>query len=442
MGNTHVNLSAETLDTSTKYLRQDSIDDVKAIFQKLQTKQKDSAKHSIDRNTFGTFFRYDSKITDNLFNTFDQDGNGTIDSDEFLRGMALCSSGSLDSKIKFCFNAYDASGDGNLQKKELEGMLQSTAFSSFAILEAVGRSLDISAQKTKDKKDHPLERLKKKAAFKKEVEWMVREAYRNSDKNDDNDLDYEEFFNWVVNSSELMEVLYGTFQLRKETTAVSGKAKDFQQQYSSLFRSQVATKTKETGESMNAINQIQENKKSNIVEIDNTRNSDLVSQLARQQSDASTLRDLWRYWGKITFGVSMFGLLLMVVERIILHHVFNDRPNIFTSTFRYIVSIDCVVLTFCLLRWTLFNIKLQKNKGHLNPMATICSTPYVRQRLCFDILVALIHVPPHAMEELHEYPGLQYWLTNALSWAMLLRIYLLPSMLQQHFIQVSNGDFF
>ena len=123
MGNTHVNLSAETLDTSTKYLRQDSIDDVKAIFQKLQTKQKDSAKHSIDRNTFGTFFRYDSKITDNLFNTFDQDGNGTIDSDEFLRGMALCSSGSLDSKIKFCFNAYDASGDGNLQKKELEGML-------------------------------------------------------------------------------------------------------------------------------------------------------------------------------------------------------------------------------------------------------------------------------------------------------------------------------
>ena len=137
----------------------------------------------------------------------------------------------------------------------------------------------------------------------------------------------------------------------------------------------------------------------------------------------------------MTFVISMFGLFCMVLERLVLHHGYNDQPNAFTTTMRYIVASDCFVLVFCLIFWTSANMKMMRSQGLVNPMATICSTPFVRRRLYVEIVIALIHVPPHAMEELTEYPSLQYWLTNVLSWAMLFRIYLLPAMLQQYFIQ-------
>ena len=453
MGN-QLTLSPDALKTTNVYLKEDSIDDVQQIFDKLKKKQNNASHHAIDRKTFGDYFRYDTTVTDKIFQEFDSDNNGTIDSDEFLRGMALNASGNLDSKIKFCFNAYDSSGDGKLQKTELEGLLLSTTFSSFALLEAVGRSMDMTAQHIKvqgnQSPDRPLERLLKKAAFKNEVDWMVTEAYKNSDKNDDNSLDYEEFFAWVVNSPQVMEVLYGTFQLRREaatsSSSIEGDA-DPSRNSNSLFRSSSSPTSASLTNQVPASTATPPNTTDTQATTPATtligsetaestqESSTSASQLVNQQSDAGRLRNIWRYWGNVTFVVSMFGLVCMVVERLILHHAYNDTPNAFTSTFRYIVSVDCVLLVCCLIRWTHVKVQLQKVKGHINSMATICSTPYVRRRLCLDIIVALIHVPPHAMEELHDSAGLQYWLTNALSWLMLLRIYLLPNMLQQYFVQ-------
>jgi len=98
---------------SNQYLKQDSIEDVQQIFQNLQQTTKSPA---INRNQFSSLFRrYPNDVRDAIFDEFDTDSNGTIDSDEFLRGMALCSSGDLNSKIRFCFNQYDKSGDGFLQ---------------------------------------------------------------------------------------------------------------------------------------------------------------------------------------------------------------------------------------------------------------------------------------------------------------------------------------
>ena len=471
-GSTKTNLSESALSNTNKYLQEDSIEDVRSIFLQLQANQNgntsSSLPHSIDRTTFGSYFRFNKEATDQIFDEFDQDGNGRINSDEFLRGMALCSSGNLNSKVRFCYDAYDTSGDGKLQKKELEGLLLSTSLSSFTLLEAVGRSMDATAQNVKTMKgkspDKPYERLQRKAEFKRNIEGMVNAAYRNSDKNDDNSLDYEEFFQWVVNSPSVMEVLYGTFQIRKESMPDESKTNNAafgsnsntseSKSNTSLFR--LSPPSPDASNTVGAMGNINANKSSQVqtaktaipptptptptptsttptpqAKNDNGSGSRLVN----QQTDAARFRDSWRYWGNVTFTVSMFGLILMVVERLILHHVYYDAPNTVTYVFRYIVSVDCFVLVLCLIRWTQVNMKLQRVKGHVNPMATICSTPYVRQRLCFDIIIALIHVPPHAMEELQDYPGLQYWLTNLLSWAMLIRIYLLPSMLQQYFVQ-------
>ena len=463
MGNAPLKVSKSSIIKSNKYLKEDSIEDVQVIFRKLQ-RQKNTK--DIDRKTFGTLFRYPAQIVDSIFDEFDADSNGTIDSDEFLRGMALCSSGDLNSKIRFCFDAYDSSGDGFLQKEELEGLVLSTTFSSFALLDSVGRSMDMAAQQSKaigkeKQPDKPMERLQKKAAFKKEVNWMVTAAYQNSDKNDDNKLNYEEFFAWVSNTPQVMEVLYGTFQLRNEAKRI------VQPQKQSSIRNSSRTSGSSNGSGSSSLFRSSgkisptpspEPPESPPLPLPTPRvpilapegpcssasseppealdgHGESASKLVKHQTDTAQLRNIWRHRGNVTFFVSLLGLFCMVLERLVLHHAYDDKPNAFTTTMRYIIAGDCALLVCCLVRWTSSNIMLMRAQGHVNPMASICSTPFVRQRLTYEIIIALIHVPPHLIEALQDYPSLQYWLTNILSWSMLLRIYLLPSMLQQYFIQ-------
>ena len=377
MGNSNtINVSQSSLIKSNKYLKEDSIEDVQQIFAKLQKQQNTKV---INRKTFGTLFRYPPEIIDSIFDEFDADSNGTIDSDEFLRGVALCSSGDLSSKIRFCFDAYDASGDGFLQKEELEGLVLSTTFSSFALLDSVGRSMDIAAQQSKMSKgkspDRPMDRLMKKAAFKKEVNWMVSEAYKSCDTNDDNKLNYEEFFGWVTRTPQIMEVLYGTFQLRNEAISpASPKSNKSRKQLkstsqtrgpsvttersSSLFRSSNGggskispspsptaspepelqiEEFKEVNQKNNDGNNNQEGteeKQEINISKDESKDESGSTTLVGLQNETRKLRNIWRTRGNVTFVISMFGLFCMVLERLVLHHGYNDQPNAFTTTMR------------------------------------------------------------------------------------------------------------
>lgn len=399
--------------------------------------------------------------------------------------MALCSSGSLDSKIRFCFGSFDASGDGFLQRDELKEILLSTTFSSFALLEAVGRSMDDTSQKSRAADrvgpgpDRPIDRLTKKANFKGEVDWMVQQAYANSDPNKDGKMDYQEFFNWVSNTPPVMEVLYGLFQLKGEAgnlQASGGSARKKDRQEGGLFR-RTGKVTPEPeaisgfegeddmgwgmlGERHNgdrAADEVEmtETKKCRSVDRQKKKKaatrprggvsltappglerSESAAVLVKSQSKAGNLRKTWRRWGQVTFFISMFGLLCMVVERLVLHHAYNDKANAFSHTLRYVVSVDCFFLIFSYTVWARAHVAMLREQGQANPVATVCSTPYIRRKLAWEILIALIHVPPHAMEALTPLaPGAAYWLTNVLSWSMLLRLHVLPAMVQQHFLE-------
>ena len=370
--------------------------------------------------------------------------------------MLLCSCSSCLFLLVLFFYFFPSP-----QRSELEELLLSTTFSSFALLEAVGRSMDAAAQQSKanrgEKPDRPMERLIKKATFKNEVQWMVREAYKNSDKNDDNQLNFNEFFAWVSTTPQVMEVLYGTFQLRNEAVAATTTSKSTSirtpsaitttERSNSLFRGSgrvspdplssesTLTLKLESTTTIDSKKEVGSKEVGSKEESKENDDEDSKTKLIQHQTQSAKLRAVWRYWGNITFFISMLGITFMVCERLTLHYYYDDKPNAFTSTFRYIVSVDCLLLAIALICWKQSSVMLMRSQGHVNPMATICSTPFVRNSLLFEIFIALIHVPPHVMEELSDYRGLQYWLTNLLSWSMLLRLHLLPTMLQQYFLQ-------
>ena len=143
-------------------------------------------------------------LRNQIFKVFDTNGDGLIDREEFMRGLAMCCRGELNDKLKFCFSMFDLSGDGYIDRAELHRCLASTAFASFALLQAVaveqGLVLEVSALIP--------------AEFEKEVNAMVDDAFRKQDINEDGKLSYDEFKRWICNTPEIIGIVYSVFEMR------------------------------------------------------------------------------------------------------------------------------------------------------------------------------------------------------------------------------------
>ena len=77
----------------------------------------------IDKEIFLQYFPLTGLLGERLFAQFDMKGNGLIDFDEFVTGLAVCSRGNIDDKIHFIFNMYDTSHDNTVSKDELTTLL-------------------------------------------------------------------------------------------------------------------------------------------------------------------------------------------------------------------------------------------------------------------------------------------------------------------------------
>lgn len=73
------------------------------------------------RSMFG---RGSTDFADNVFRTFDRDGNGCVDFEEFLMGIYLSSSNDIGLKLKWAFNMYDMDGSGSIDKNELYAIIK------------------------------------------------------------------------------------------------------------------------------------------------------------------------------------------------------------------------------------------------------------------------------------------------------------------------------
>ncbi|NWH61634.1 EFCB1 protein, partial [Geococcyx californianus] len=90
-----------------------------------------SAAVGLNRNMFRdtlccTFGMTDDILMDRVFCVFDRDNDNCINVVEWVQGLSVFLRGTLEEKIKYCFEVYDLNQDGHISKDELFQMLKSS----------------------------------------------------------------------------------------------------------------------------------------------------------------------------------------------------------------------------------------------------------------------------------------------------------------------------
>ena len=64
-----------------------------------------------------------SDFAEQVFRTFDTDGNGTVDFKEFIVGLCVSGSTDFNTKLTWAFQMYDLNGDGFISWDEMRHMI-------------------------------------------------------------------------------------------------------------------------------------------------------------------------------------------------------------------------------------------------------------------------------------------------------------------------------
>ncbi|KAK6188582.1 hypothetical protein SNE40_004729 [Patella caerulea] len=118
------------------------------------------------------------KFAENVFRTFDTDGNEKLDFREFLVGLSCKSATDLQTKIEWSFRVYDRNGDGFISRQEMSSVLHS-------IIRMYGIECNIPEAVAK----------------------MTRDLYQSVDADQDKSISFDEFKAAVEQNSVLLDLL-------------------------------------------------------------------------------------------------------------------------------------------------------------------------------------------------------------------------------------------
>ncbi|MEQ2252186.1 hypothetical protein ILYODFUR_019180 [Ilyodon furcidens] len=122
---------AETLAKKVEHFTKIEIECLIQTFNVLQAEQvgRGKASHGLDRWTFrgvlqNIFGLTNAMMIDGVFRSFDKDGDGIINVEEWIEGLSVLLRGTLDEKIKHCFQVYDLNDDKVIAREEICHMLK------------------------------------------------------------------------------------------------------------------------------------------------------------------------------------------------------------------------------------------------------------------------------------------------------------------------------
>ncbi|CAL8235392.1 unnamed protein product [Boreogadus saida] len=116
-----------------------------------------------------------SGYVDQIFLTFDMDGDGYIDFVEYIAAVSLLLKGEINQKLKWYFKLFDQDGNGKIDKDEMETI--------FKAIQDITRSYEIPP------------------------EDIVTLVYEKIDVNGEGELTLEEFISGARLHSDIMDML-------------------------------------------------------------------------------------------------------------------------------------------------------------------------------------------------------------------------------------------
>ncbi|KAG9265620.1 guanylate cyclase activator 1d [Astyanax mexicanus] len=116
-----------------------------------------------------------SSYVDQVFFTFDMDGDGYIDFVEYIAAISLMLKGEINQKLKWYFKLFDQDGNGKIDKEELETI--------FTAIQDITRNYEIVPEE------------------------IVTLIYEKIDVNGEGELTLEEFIEGAKGHPDIMEML-------------------------------------------------------------------------------------------------------------------------------------------------------------------------------------------------------------------------------------------
>jgi calcium/calmodulin-dependent protein kinase I len=156
----------------------------------------------MDKTTFLHFFHVPGIFGERLFHAFDAKGNGVIDWEEFVDGLARYSRGSMEERMRAIFTMYNLSGSGSITRAELSTMMNSLLVLPRALIKR-RHSIDDGVRLNNFTADD-----NEREAH---VEEIVANAFDSCDLDADGQLKYEEFCQWLSSAPDILERLEAIF---------------------------------------------------------------------------------------------------------------------------------------------------------------------------------------------------------------------------------------
>ncbi|NXA20237.1 EFCB1 protein, partial [Ibidorhyncha struthersii] len=122
----------DSLGRSAKHFNKSEVECLIKVFNTLVAEfSSRPAAVGFDRNMFrdtlhSAFGMTDDVLMDRVFRTFDRDNDSCISVVEWVEGLSVFLRGTLEERIKYCFEVYDLNGDGYISREEMFQMLKNS----------------------------------------------------------------------------------------------------------------------------------------------------------------------------------------------------------------------------------------------------------------------------------------------------------------------------
>ncbi|KAM6314862.1 calaxin [Aegotheles albertisi] len=122
----------EALGRSCRHFQGAEVECLVKLFDSLVAKPSSRpGAAGLDRNMFrealhGAFGMTDDMLMDRVFRTFDRDNDSCVSVVEWVEGLSILLRGTLEERIKYCFEVYDLNGDGYISREEMFQMLKNS----------------------------------------------------------------------------------------------------------------------------------------------------------------------------------------------------------------------------------------------------------------------------------------------------------------------------